>query len=255
MARHRTSPRRRPRPEVVIDIGTERTRLLARGAVVAEAPTRDPVTGRRLVVRGVIVNAEGAARLAARLMADRARREGGAHCAVASCPRQVERARPRLEKALRLAGIERLEVVGSVVAAAAGAGVDVSSAYAEMVVDVGAGLTEVAVFRNGAALFEGTIPIGTRDLRGRRRTANGPPSPAVTHSLAAQVFAMWKSLPLDAQVETIENGLVLTGGGAAIPEVVQAIEVETHLGVRTAPDPAQAVIRGLARLALGVTLA
>ena len=251
--------RRRARADVAIDIGTERTRLFARGAVIAEAPSRDPVSGRRVVVRGVIVDAEGAARLAARLIAEAPRRAGRATCAVASCPHHPPGARPRIEKALRLAGVEKVELVGSLVAAAAGAGVDVSSPYAEMVVDIGAGLTEVAVFRNGAALFEGTIPIGTRDLcRGRRRRpvrGDAPPAPSVTRALAQQVAAMWKGLTLDAQVEIIENGLVLTGGGAALPEVVKAIEAETHLGVRTTADPAQAVIRGLARLALGVTLA
>jgi rod shape-determining protein MreB len=247
--------RRRARADVAIDIGTERTRLLARGRTVAEAPTRDPASGRRIVVRGVIVNAEGAARLAARLMAEAPTRAGRAHCAVASCPQHLARARPRLEKALRLAGVEKVELVGSVVAAAAGAGVDVSSPYAEMVADVGAGLTEVAVFRDGAALHEGTIPIGTRDLRGggkRGQRADVPPAPAATRSLAEQLFTLWKGLPLDAQVEIIENGLVLTGGGAAMPELVTAIESTTRLSVRPAPDPSRAVIRGLARLALGV---
>ena len=54
------------------------------------------------------------------------------------------------------------------------------------------------------------------------------------------------------ECEIIPKGLVLTGGGAAIGEVVEALADATHLAVRTAADPAQAVIRGLARLALGL---
>ena len=229
---------------IALDMGTESTRLFAPGARLSQTPTRDPLTGRPVVVRGLVVDAEGAARLAARLIA----RRRTASRVVAACPLHVAAARRRLAKALRLAGVQKVEFVGSMVAAAAGAGVDVTSPYAEMVVDVGAGLTEVAVFRNAAVLAGGTIPLGTRDLRLDERDASADRSP---HALARQVFRMWKDLPVDAQVEVIENGLVLTGGGAAVPQVVAAMEAQTRLTVRAAPDPAQAVIRGLARLALG----
>jgi rod shape-determining protein MreB len=231
---------------IALDMGTESTRLLAPGSRLSQTPTRDPLTGKPVVVHGLIVDAEGAGRLAARLIA----RRKSASRVVAACPLHVASARPRLAKALRLAGVRKVEFVGSMVAAAAGAGVDVTSPYAEMVVDVGAGLTEVAVFRNAGVLAGGTIPMGTRDLRFAERDLD-PEADRSPRGLARHVFRMWRELPIDAQVEVIENGLVLTGGGAAIPEVVDAMQAETRLSVRAAPDPAQAVIRGLARLALG----
>ncbi len=135
-------------------------------------------------------------------------------------------------------------MVRSTLAAAAGAGVDVVSGYAEMVVDVGAGLTEIAVFRDGAVLHTSTFPLGTRDLQPSGRT------PAIAPAeIAHQVACVWRTLPEDVQVETIESGLVLTGGGAAIPAIVEAMAAATRLTVRVAADPTQAVIRGLAQLA------
>jgi actin-like ATPase involved in cell morphogenesis len=75
------------------------------------------------------------------------------------------------------------------------------------------------------------------------------------HVLADQVASVWKSLPERVQVEVIENGVMLTGGGGERADVVSAMEERTRLKVRVAERPGQAVIRGLARLASGLRAA
>jgi actin-like ATPase involved in cell morphogenesis len=57
------------------------------------------------------------------------------------------------------------------------------------------------------------------------------------------------------QVEVIENGAVLTGGGAAVKTVVDAMRRVTRLAFRIPEEPQHAVIRGLARLGLGARVA
>jgi rod shape-determining protein MreB len=220
---------------LAIDIGSTRTRTCARGGVVVEAPSRDPRTGRPVVADGVVVDEAAAGRLA-RWIVPRSWWTRSP-VVVASCPLHVDEARPRLEQALHLAGAREVEVIPSMVAAAAGAGVDITSGYADMVVDVGARLTEIAVFRDAALLHGETIPTGADSLE-----------------LARKVFAAWRRLTEDVQVEVIESGLVLTGGGALVPAVVEALEAVTHLTVRVPDEPAHAVIRGLARLAFGPVL-
>jgi rod shape-determining protein MreB len=221
---------------LTIDIGSERTRTCGRGGVVVEAPSCDPLTGRPVVADGVVVDEAAAGRLA-RWIVPRSWWPRSV-VVVASCPMHVEEARPRLEQALHLAGARQVEVIPSMVAAAAGAGVDITSGYADMVVDVGAHLTEIAVFRDAAVLHRETIATGL-----------------APHELARRVFAAWRRLTEDVQVEVIESGLVLTGGGAARPEVVDAMQAVTHLTVRVPEEPAHAVIRGLARLTFGAELA
>ena len=159
-------------------------------------------------------------------------------------------ARGRLVRVLELAGADEVDVVRSTIAAAHGAAIDLASPYAEMLIDIGAGLTEIAVFRHSRMIEARTIPIGTRSFS---RDA-GPRNAGLVlepEALADQVLLAWKSFPQDVQVEIIECGAVLTGGGAAIEEVVDALRRATRLTFRVPADPHQAVIRGLAELGLG----
>jgi actin-like ATPase involved in cell morphogenesis len=227
----------RRRPDLVIDLGTAYTRILDPGAGLVEAPSRDPLTGQPFVAQGVVIDEDAAARLLRDLIGRVRRRRVRV---AASCPLDVAYAAARLARALKAAGASGVELIRSTAAAAAGAGVDVASGHAEMLVDVGAGLTEVAVFRDGCVLDSAILPFDAREAQ------------ATPRALAEHVFSIWKGLAVGPQVEVIENGLVLAGGGAESPELVRAVIAAARLEVRVAAEPGRAVIRGLARLALGL---
>ena len=70
-----------------------------------------------------------------------------------------------LRDALRNAGAARATVVPEPLAAAVGAGLDLSSPHAQMLVDVGEGVTDVAVIRNGLVEDTLAIRVGCSDLR------------------------------------------------------------------------------------------
>lgn len=236
------------RPDLAIDLGSDRTRLVGRGVPLTETPTRDPASGVRIVAKGVVVDGDAAARLAGPLLARARRLPWTRPRVVASCPLHVDPARSRLVRALERAGAGEVEVLRSTVAAAAGADLDVTAPHAAMLVDVGAALTEIAVFRDGSLVAGDTIGLGLRDLRLPGARHGSPRLLVDPRAVARHVLQFWRRLALDVQVEVVEGGLVLTGGGAGVPPVVEAMAAVTRLEVRVPADPAQAVIRGLARL-------
>jgi hypothetical protein len=65
------------------------------------------------------------------------------------------------------------------------------------------------------------------------------------------VRLFWRSLRERDQVETIESGVLLSGGGALIAPLVAALRQALGLDLRVGPRPDQAVLRGLALLAEG----
>ena len=62
------------------------------------------------------------------------------------------------------AGISVATPVSQALAAAIGAGLDVSSPYAQLLVDIGAGTTEIAVVRSGTLLAVQTLDVATRKM-------------------------------------------------------------------------------------------
>jgi rod shape-determining protein MreB len=135
------------------------------------------------------------------------------------------------------AGSAEVHTVPSTLAAALGSGADVGGPYAEMVVDLGAGLTEMAVFRNGAAVACAAAEVGTED------------GPSMLDRIVDAVRAFWRGLCEDDQVETIESGLVVSGGGALMAPLVARLQEALGLTLRIGPQPEQAVVRGLFRVA------
>jgi rod shape-determining protein MreB len=69
-----------------------------------------------------------------------------------------------LFNALRQAGIAAATAVSKTLAAAIGAGVDVASPYAQLLVDIGAQTTEIAALRAGSVVYAKTLPMGCQTL-------------------------------------------------------------------------------------------
>lgn len=70
-----------------------------------------------------------------------------------------------LREALRKAGAARVTVVPEPLAAALGADLDLASPHAQMLVDLGEGVTDVAVFRNGLVEETLAVRVGCSGLR------------------------------------------------------------------------------------------
>lgn len=157
-------PLRPWRPRVAIDVGTAFIRVAATGEgieILAGNATAEP-----LLRQGVIANPASVAALL-RPCLGRVKKWGmlgpRVLAGVPTDARDAERA--ALCDALRAAGAVEVELVPEPRAAALGAGVDLSSPYAQMIVDVGEGVTDCAIFRAGRILAARALRIGCADLR------------------------------------------------------------------------------------------
>jgi rod shape-determining protein MreB len=175
-----------PIPYLAIDLGTANTRIYALGkGLIAENPSvvqREPgearLPGRTgggrseedayvLPVRsGVVIDVDAAVALLQPLIR-RARRFGllrprGIVC-LPTGARQSER--DALVEATRRCGVSVLAVAPEPLAAALGGGLSVDSAYAQMLVDIGGGVTDIAVIRSGRIIHSKAIRTACGDLQ------------------------------------------------------------------------------------------
>jgi rod shape-determining protein MreB len=178
-------------PDLAIDLGTANTRLYARGhGLIADEPTLikiQPGTGAVEAVgaraarlskldqfayaisplhAGVVADIEAASSLL-KFFLSRAQRLGILRPRALACaPTDAcEEERAALIEATQRAGASAVVVVPEPLAAAIGAGLDVSSPYAQMIVDIGDGVTDIAVIRSGALITTSAVRTACSDLR------------------------------------------------------------------------------------------
>lgn len=176
-------------PDLAIDLGTANTRLYARGCgIVADEPSMikiDPQKGCveavgssaskaeqndnksiKLPLRaGVIADIDAATSLLQPLL-KRAKRFGLVKPRALACaPTDAsEKERADLVEATLRAGAVAVTVAPEPLAAAIGAGLDISSPYAQMLVDIGDGVTDIAVIRSGELYFTSAVRTACSDL-------------------------------------------------------------------------------------------
>ncbi|MGE4429975.1 MAG: rod shape-determining protein [Sphingobium sp.] len=203
------------------------------------------------------------------------------------------------------AGFGEVELVAEPLAAALGAHLPVGDAAGSMIIECGAGTTEVAVFSLGGICVSGSVRIGGAtldraiadqlhlqhkfligDLTAEqlkldyvaRRQASGP---AEGETLAIRGRSLRSGLPMTMEVALAEidrvvekhveqivrvvrevlgrtapelsqdihdRGVVLTGGGAMMPQMSSMIGKATGLRVTIADQPARCVANGLHRM-------
>lgn len=159
-------------PDLAIDLGTATTRLVAadspsmleRPSVIIpdDARQRSPLSPLR---GGVVVDCEAAASVLEGLFHG-LKRYGLIKPRVLACaPTDATDAeRAALVRAVRMAGAAAVEVAPEPLAAAIGAGLDVSLPRAQMVVDIGEGVTDIAVIRSGTLVSASAIRVACGDL-------------------------------------------------------------------------------------------
>jgi rod shape-determining protein MreB len=178
-------------PDLAIDLGTANTRLYALGyGLIADEPSLiriQPETGEVEAVgvqaawlanfdpcspsvsplhAGVVADIEAASSLLKPFL-KRAQRFGLFKPRVLACAPTgaCEEERAALVEAARRAGASEVYIAPEPMAAAIGAGLDVSSHYAQMLVDIGDGVTDIAVIRSGNLILTSAVRTACSDLR------------------------------------------------------------------------------------------
>ncbi|HEY8459906.1 MAG TPA: rod shape-determining protein [Blastocatellia bacterium] len=177
-------------PDLALDLGTANTRLYGRGlGMVADEPSvvqfhrengsveavgsialRNSLRRKEQTLvsplrAGVVADVDAAAAMLAPLL-KRARRYGLIKPRVLACaPTDArEDEREALIEATRRAGASAVAIAPEPMAAAIGSGLDVTSEYAQMLVDIGDGVTDIAVIRSGSLAHTSASRVACRDM-------------------------------------------------------------------------------------------
>ena len=137
------------------------------------------------------------------------------------------------EEAARRAGAPEVFLLESPMAAAIGAGEEVSSAMATTVVDVGASRIQVAVISMAGIVAVREAARVSEVLADRIADLVRD---AITACLAKERFNLADDIA--------RRGIVLTGGGAQTPGLAEALQTALDLPVRVADEPQLAVVKG-----------
>ncbi|MDU0458618.1 MAG: rod shape-determining protein [Geobacteraceae bacterium] len=264
------------RQHIALDVGTATIRIATGLSPLTEYPSL--IGLKRALCNGVVVDGETVSNILEPLM-DRVRRFGiFKPCVLACAPsdaRQEER--QLLIDSIINAGAASVMIIPEPLAAAIGAGLDVSSPYAQMVIDIGEGVTDCAIIRSSKIRTTCAIRIGCDQMRraivataisygstiddsyadmlmrtsGLLRSAEHVGSVftkmallPVIEKIAATIDSFLRDLPHDEGCEIIENGICLTGGGALIPGVRDYFEQRTGISTTIASNPRASVAEG-----------
>lgn len=278
------------RQDVALDVGTATTRVAIGIHRLIEHPSETIV--KRALRGGVVVDGEAAVAFLKPLLAQ-VRVFGVVGPRVLACaPSDVKRSeRKLLIESIVKAGASSVVVIPEPLAAAVGGGTDVSSPYAQMIIDIGEGVSDCAVIKSSKILATCAVRIGCARMRreivqtaerngsaisdeeaedllrshGVAVTGSGSLDTVGRSHLAAAVEPVveeilgtidtfLRDLPHSLGCEIIDSGIWLSGGGALVPGIRERLEERTGISVRIVGNPLFAVIEG-ARVILPVVAA
>jgi rod shape-determining protein MreB len=159
-------------PVVAIDTGTAVTRLATGTSGVIERPSRisevidGEVIERPVMRAGVVSDIAGLASVLSSMFAERQslwrRKMTAIVCTPSNATAEEKEA---LVEAVTVAGASVSAVVPEPLAAAIGSGVDIGSSYATAILDIGEGVTDFAVIREGVLVHSEALRVGCGTLR------------------------------------------------------------------------------------------
>lgn len=256
---------------VALDLGTAWTRGASQDGRLSV--TKSARHGLHGIAAGEVVNAATCSEIVSTLFRTlRPTFLGRPHAvaSVSACATPAQRA--AITSTLYQSGAWSVTLIQQPLAAAMGAGLDPSSDYAQMIIDVGEGFTEYSVIRAGRVEAAEVVRLGCGKVRHilaehcaeaeigellgwmqRNLFESNPdllPEGVVAalneplNELAERAEAFFKRLPDRMACEVIENGVLLVGGGAMLRELKRRISVKTGLAVRAPENPLMAVIEG-----------
>lgn len=264
---------------VAVDLGTATTRVAIGAHRLLEESSA--VAAKRALSAGVVVDAETAVTLLRPLLAQ-ARMFGIVKpCVLACAPSDVTGDERRLlVESITDAGASAVVVIPEPLAAMVGGGVEVSSPYAQMIIDIGEGVTDCAITQSSRIQETCSIRLGCASMRQAIRSAFRKQNTIVSdeeaeahlrscgvaqagsdilsgtagrvaaavETVAAKILetidSFLRALPPTLGCEVIESGIWLSGGGALLPGVRGRIEGITGISVRCVANPRTAVVEG-----------
>ena len=192
--------------------------------------------------------------------------------------------RKAVEDATYQAGAREVSIIEEPVAAAIGAGIDISKACGNMIVDIGGGTADIAVISLGGTVVSTSIKVAGDDfdealVRYMRKKHNlligertaeeikinigaaylvtGLPKTIVVTSdetlealrepalqIVDAVHNVLERTPPELAADIFDRGIVLTGGGALLSGLDALIEEKTGISTMIAEDPLTAVAIG-----------
>lgn len=279
------------RQDVALDVGTATTRVAIGMDRLIERPSETAV--KRALRGGVVVDGDAAVAFLKPLLAQ-VRVFGVVGPRVLACaPSDIKpNERELLIGSIIKAGASSVVVIPEPLAAAVGAGIDVSSPYAQMVIDIGEGVSDCAVIQSSKILATRAVRIGCAAMRREivreeERRRNKPVTdkeaekilrtrgvalsasdrPAVSvqagsvsavkpvvEEICGAINSFLLDLPHILGCEIIDSGIWLSGGGALVPGIRERLEERTGINVKIVRNPLYAVIEG-ARVILPVVTA
>ena len=189
-----------------------------------------------------------------------------------------------VEESVIYAGAREVYLVEEPMAAAIGAGLRVEEPSGSMVVDLGAGITEVAVISLGGIVVskkEHNLSIGlttaeeikielgcatplmteeSMEIRGRDLSTGLPRNITITSTqilgalkesierIVETIKQTLEKTPPELAADLVEKGIVLTGGGALLKNLDKHISHETNMPVFIADEPLECVVRGTGKV-------
>ncbi len=262
---------------VAVDVGTATTRVAIGAHRLLEHPSG--LAAKRALNAGVVVDAETTVSLLRPLLAQ-ARRFGVVKpCVLACAPSDVSGDERRLlVESITAAGASSIVVIPEPLAAMVGGGVEVSSPYAQMIIDIGEGVTDCAITQSSRIRETCAVRLGCASMRQAIRSAfrkqnviisdeeaethlrscgislsgtlseTGRRVVSAVETVAVRITetidSFLRALPHALGCEVIESGIWLTGGGALLPGLRAGIESRTGISVRCVGNPRTAVVEG-----------
>jgi rod shape-determining protein MreB len=160
-------------PDLALDVGTAHTRIgRIGGHILAEAPSRPPREQHEDVPaapleHGVVRDVAGVVRFLRPLLQGARGRWPVRPRVLAFTPSDASREeRDALVEAAREAGADQVALLPEPVAAAVGASLDLASPHAHLLVDIGEGVTDLALFVGGRLAQTAALRLACGELRG-----------------------------------------------------------------------------------------
>ena len=183
-----------------------------------------------------------------------------------------------VEDAVRQAGARNVVLIEEPVAAAIGAGIDISRACGSMIVDIGGGTTDIAVISLGGTVVSKSIKVAGDDfdeaiIRFIRKKHNvligertaeqlkiniGTAYENITvtsnemllamsesaHEIAEAAHSVLEHTPPELAADIIDRGIVMTGGGSLLYGLDKLIQERTGTNVMIADEAISCVAVG-----------
>ena len=189
------------------------------------------------------------------------------------CPSNItEVEKNAIKEAAERTGAKKVFIEEEPKVAAIGAGLEIGEPMGNMVVDIGGGTTDIAVLSLGNIVTSASIKtagnikikIGTvkstkkekLEIRGRDLIGGLPKTITITsdeveealkesiNKIISMIKVVLEQTPPELASDIIENGIMLTGGGAMLQNLKELLEEELKVPVKVAENPLACVAEG-----------